>query len=59
MKLEIVGSRKLTHINIDEYIPDGVDEIVSGGAVGVDAPAGEYADRKGIVHTELFAAGEG
>ena len=36
MKLEIVGSRKLTHINIDEYIPDGVDEIVSGGAVGVD-----------------------
>lgn len=54
MKLAIVGSRDLTHINIDEYIPDGVDEIVSGGAVGVDALASEYAERKGIVLTEFL-----
>jgi len=47
VKLEIVGSRKLTHINIDEYIPDGVDEIVSGGAVGVDAPAGSTPIARG------------
>ena len=45
MKLEIVGSRKLTHINIDEYIPNGVDKIVSGGAV--DAPAGSTPIARG------------
>ena len=47
MKIAIVGSRKITVSNIDEYISE-CDEIVSGGAVGVDSCAAEYAKEKGI-----------
>ena len=44
MKLAIVGSRKLT-VDISEYMPDEVDEIVSGGAKGIDTCAAEYAKK--------------
>lgn len=54
MKLAIVGSRKLNQIVIDEYIPAGVTEIVSGGAKGVDTLAKEYAKRIGIKITEFL-----
>ncbi len=30
MKLAIIGSRELTNVEIDGYVPEGVDEIVSG-----------------------------
>ena len=53
MKLAIVGSRKLT-IDISEYMPDEVDEIVSGGAKGIDTCAAEYAKSKGIKLTEIL-----
>ena len=45
MKIAIVGSRSLTVKDMDHYITD-CDEIVSGGAVGVDACAAEYAREK-------------
>ena len=54
MKLAIIGSRNLTNIVIDEYIPEGVSEIVSGGARGVDALAKDYAIRKGLKLTEFL-----
>ena len=54
MKLAIVGSRSLTNLMLDGYISENVDEIVSGGAVGVDLCAAEYAKRKGIRITEFF-----
>ena len=47
MKIAVVGSRKITMVNIGRYIPDS-EEIVSGGAVGVDSCAAEYAKEKGI-----------
>ena len=47
MKVAVVGSRNITVINIKEYVSDG-DEIVSGGAKGVDACAAEYARKNGI-----------
>ena len=47
MKLAIVGSRKLTNISLDLYINSEVNEIVSGGAIGVDFCAAEYAKSKG------------
>ena len=47
MKIAVVGSRKITMVNIGRYISDG-EEIVSGGAVGVDSCAAEYAKEKGI-----------
>ena len=54
MKLAIIGSRNLTDIVIDEYIPDGVTEIVSGGAKGIDTIAREFANRKGISFVEFL-----
>ena len=54
MKLAIIGSRTLTNIEIDRYIPEGIEEIVSGGAIGVDSCAAEYAKRKGLILTEIL-----
>ena len=54
MKLAIVGSRNLTVENLDAYLPEGVTEIVSGGARGVDACARMYAQAHGIPITEFL-----
>ena len=54
MRLAIIGSRGLTINNIAEYIPCGVDEIVSGGAKGVDFCAAEYARVNRIKLTEFL-----
>ena len=47
MKIAVIGSRSIQAADIGTYIADG-DEIVSGGAVGVDACAAEYAKKKGL-----------
>ena len=44
MKLLIVGSRSIKDFNLAPYISDGVDEIISGGACGIDTIAEKYAD---------------
>ena len=44
MKLLIVGSRSIKDFDLAPYIPDDVDEIISGGANGVDTLAENYAD---------------
>ncbi len=54
MKVAVVGSRSLTNIALDGYIPKEADEIVSGGAVGVDSCAAEYAKKKGLKLTEFL-----
>ena len=54
MKLAIVGSRNLENIDIETYLPQGVCEIVSGGARGIDTIAREYAQRHGIPITEFL-----
>ena len=48
MKLLIVGSRSIRNFDLAPYIPDGVEQIISGGANGVDTLAEEYADKKRI-----------
>ena len=47
MKVAVIGSRSIFAIDIGMYISDG-DEIVSGGAVGVDSCAAEYAKKNGL-----------
>ena len=47
MKVAIIGSRNITVYNIGAYVSDH-DEIVSGGANGVDTCAAEYAKNKGL-----------
>ena len=47
MRIAIVGSRDVTVSDIGRYISNA-KEIVSGGAVGVDRCAEEYAKKNGI-----------
>ena len=54
MKLAIIGSRSLKEIRIDDYIPTTTTEIVSGGALGIDTLAKNFAIRKGIKCTEFL-----
>ena len=54
MKMAILGSRNLTNIALEKYVLDHVDEIVSGGAVGVDSCAAEYAKFRKIKLTEFI-----
>ena len=48
MKLLIVGSRSIVEFDLAPHIPEGVDLIISGGAVGIDTLAEQYADAHGI-----------
>ena len=54
MKVAFVGSRNLTNIMLEQYLSEDVEEIVSGGAVGVDACAAAYAKSKGIKLAEFL-----
>ena len=54
MKLAIIGSRSLTRIDLEKYIPSEATEIVSGGAKGIDSLAKDFADRRGIRLTEFL-----
>ena len=54
MKIAIIGSRNLTVDNLGKYLPEGVTEIVSGGAQGIDTCAREYANANGIKLTEFL-----
>lgn len=48
MKLAIIGSRNCPPINIEEHLKYVPDTIISGGAVGVDTYAQEFAKKKGL-----------
>ena len=48
MKVAIVGSRNVTKVNLQTYLPKDTTEIVSGGAKGVDSLAAYYANANGI-----------
>ncbi len=55
MKIAVVGSRNLTvgEDALDKYLADA-DEIVSGGARGVDTSAAEFAKRRGVKLVEIL-----
>ena len=50
MKVAVVGSRSIRISDISLHIGEA-DEIISGGAVGVDTCAAEYAREKGMALT--------
>ena len=55
MKLAIVGSRSLTDINLDKYLQDEhPDEVVSGGARGIDMLAEQWARSHGVPVTTFL-----
>ena len=53
MRIAIVGSRAITNIDLSRYIANE-DEIVSGGAVGVDRCAAKYAQEHGLLLSEFL-----
>ena len=54
MKTAVIGSRGITVSNLEKYLPEGTDEIVSGGARGVDTCARRYAEKAGLKLTEFL-----
>ena len=48
MRLAVIGSRNVKSIDLAQYIPEGVTEMISGGARGVDTFAAAYANQHGI-----------
>lgn len=54
MKIAIIGSRNLIVNNLEKYLPEGVTEIVSGGARGIDTCAKEYAVANDLKLTEFL-----
>jgi len=48
MRLAIIGSRSLNRCEMENNLPEGITEIVSGGAKGIDTLAEAYARKKGI-----------
>ncbi len=58
MKTAVIGSRGICRVDLSKYLPAGTDEIVSGGAKGVDTCAREYARAQGIKLTEFLPAYE-
>lgn len=54
MKLAIIGSRTCPPIDIEQYLKYIPDTIVSGGAIGADTYAREFARKKGLKLIEFF-----
>ena len=54
MKIAIVGSRSITVNNLGDYLPENTTEIVSGGAIGVDRSARNYAKTHNIKTKRIF-----
>ena len=53
MKVAVIGSRSIFTTDIGMYISDG-DEIVSGGAGGIDSCAAAYAKKNGLKLTVFY-----
>lgn len=53
MKIAIVGSRDIKVTDFEKYVSSD-DEIISGGAKGVDSCVAEYARKNGIKLTEIL-----
>lgn len=54
MKIAIVGSRSITCPIPEGIIPESTTEIFSGGAIGIDTSAREYALKHKIRITEVL-----
>ncbi len=54
MKVAIIGSRGINNVKLEDYLPEGITEIVSGGARGVDTCARNYALSRGIPLKEFL-----
>ena len=54
MKVAIIGSRNKIVEDLGKYLPEETEEIVSGGAIGIDRCARSFAKNNGIRLTEFL-----
>lgn len=54
VRVAVIGSRNIKAFDLSKYLPEGTDELVSGGARGVDTVAREYARSAGLPITEFL-----
>lgn len=54
MKVAVIGSRGITKVNLEDFLPESTTEIVSGGARGVDTCARKYATEHSLILTEFL-----
>ena len=54
MKVPVIGSRGVTNVNLEDFLPENTTEIVSGGAKGVDTCARKYATEHSLILTEFL-----
>ena len=54
MKVAIVGSRSITADIPEKCVPDGVTEIISGAAKGIDTSARNFAREHHIFLTDIL-----
>ncbi|GHU53862.1 hypothetical protein FACS1894132_07280 [Clostridia bacterium] len=54
MRVAVIGSRSIAKIDIERFLPEKISEIVSGGAIGIDSLAKEYAVNSGLKFTEFL-----
>lgn len=54
MRVAVIGSREMEIEHLEEYLPENVTEIVSGGARGIDACARKYALENGLKLKEFL-----
>lgn len=54
MRVAVIGSRGLSVDDLENYLPEGTTEIVSGGARGIDTCAKNYALQHDLKLTEFL-----
>ena len=54
VRVAVIASRNIKAFDLSKYLPEGTDELVSGGARGVDTVAREYARSAGLPITEFL-----
>ncbi len=54
MRVAVIGSRGLRVDHLEDYLPEDVTEIISGGARGIDTCAKNYALAHGLKLTEFL-----
>ena len=54
MKVAVIGSRHMQVQDLAPFLPPETDEIVSGGAKGIDTCARNFALEKGLKLTEFL-----
>ncbi len=54
MRVAVIGSRNITNVDLQRYLPQNVTKLISGGAKGVDACAKCFATAHDLPIVEIL-----